>query len=399
VRALVAAALLAAASAQAEAPFPRLMGMNIGAKHYHDPAYQAALARLDVVILGFYRGWNPQGDPAGSAAATREVVGALKARNPRLLVGQYTVLNEMRDDARDAATLDLQRKLDAEGWWLRDARGRRVQWTDSYATWEVNFTPFAARDAQGRRWPEWLAERNHAVFFGPVPEFDLVYLDNVMRPPRVRGDWDGDGANDDPRGAKVLAAHVAGHLAHWRRLRELMPGALLVANVDHDLSDPAWRGVLDGAFLEGLMGERWSIETGAGWEAMMARYRAALSNTRAPHLVGFNVHGDPRDRRFFRYAYASCLLDDGYFSYTDRAMGYSSVPWFEEYAIELGRALQPPPRAPWRDGVWRRDFEGGIVLVNPARSARTAELGPGLGVRLLAKDGAILPRAGGATRP
>ena len=39
--------------------FPRLMGMNIGAKNYDDPAYQRQLARLDVVILGFYQGWKP----------------------------------------------------------------------------------------------------------------------------------------------------------------------------------------------------------------------------------------------------------------------------------------------------------------------------------------------------
>ena len=36
----------------------RLLGMNIGAKNYDDTAYQTQLARLDVVILGFYPGWR-----------------------------------------------------------------------------------------------------------------------------------------------------------------------------------------------------------------------------------------------------------------------------------------------------------------------------------------------------
>lgn len=390
-RALAACLLLAAAAAQAQ-EFPRLMGMNIGAKHYDDALYQEQLARLDVVVLGFYRGWNPRGYAGSSAAAMRKVVQALKARNPNLLVGQYTVLNEANDDARDAATADLREKLHKEGWWLRDARGRRVQWTARYANWDINFTPWAKPDAQGRRWPEWLAERNHAAYFRDVPEFDLVFLDNVLNPLRVKGDWDGDGADDDPKDAKVLAAHFAGHVAHWRRLRELMPGKLLLGNVDHDLANPEWRGALEGAFLEGLMGERWSIETWGGWEAMMKRYRAVLANTRAPHLVGFNVHGDPKDERFFRYAYASCLMGDGYFSFTDKSKGYSSVPWFEDYGIELGRALSPPPDAPWREGVWRRDFERGVALVNPTRSARSLELEPGRRVRLGAKDGIVLAR-------
>jgi hypothetical protein len=39
--------------------FPRLMGMNIGRKHYDDTEYQRQLARLDVVVLGLHKGWKP----------------------------------------------------------------------------------------------------------------------------------------------------------------------------------------------------------------------------------------------------------------------------------------------------------------------------------------------------
>ena len=40
-----AARLSLAAETVPAAPFPRLMGMNIGAKNYDDPAYQRQLAR------------------------------------------------------------------------------------------------------------------------------------------------------------------------------------------------------------------------------------------------------------------------------------------------------------------------------------------------------------------
>src|SRR5258706_80750 len=113
------------------------------------------------------------------------------------------------------------------------------------------------------------------------------------------------------------------------------------------------------------MEENWSIESREGWAAMMARYRAALRNTQAPSLVAFNVVGAVDDFRLFRYAYASCLLDDGYFSFTDRLRGYSSVAWFDEYDYPLGRPLGSPPSAAWDQGVWRADFENVIVLVNP----------------------------------
>lgn len=399
-------------SAQAGAPaFPRLMGMNIGTKNYDEASYQKELARLDVVILGFYKGWNPERYDENSTAAIRRTVRAIKSRNPNLLVGQYTILSEAYDNPKDAASLDLRSKLNSNQWWLMNAAGRKVQWTAAYSTWEVNFTSWTKPDAGGLRWPQWLAERNHVAFFRDVPEFDIVFLDGVTAPLRVTADWNLDGVDDDRNDPKILAAHYAGHLAHWNRLRQLDPRLLLIGNADNDLANAQWRNQLNGAFLEGLMGQSWSIERRQGWAGMMARYRSVLGNTREPRIVGFNVEGDPADYRFFRYAYASCLLDDGYFSFTDGARGYSGVPWFDEYDHKLGAAISPPPATAWSKDVWRRDFENGVVLVNPTGAPRTVALEHGLRrlrgtqdpatnngaavteVKLQPKDGLVLLRA------
>ena len=130
--------------------FPRLMGMNIGAKNYEDARYQQDLSRLDVVILGFYRGWQPPGYASSPQLAMRRVLHDIKARNPAILIGQYTVLNEAYDDPKDAASADLRQKLYANNWWLHDAAGRKVQWTSEYSTWEINFTEWARPDPEGR---------------------------------------------------------------------------------------------------------------------------------------------------------------------------------------------------------------------------------------------------------
>ena len=369
---------LAAAGEPPAAIFPRLMGVNIGTKNYDDTGYQKDLARLDVVILGFYRGWQPPGYAPNATLAMQRAVRAIKAQNPNILIGQYTILNEAYDNPSDAATLDLRDKLHANKWWLLNAAGRKVQWTAEYSAWEINFTTWAKPDSDGKRWPEWLAERNYAVFFRDIPEFDIVYLDNVMIQPRMTGDWDADGVDDDPKDSRTVSAYHAGHVAHWRRIRELQPKSLLLGNADGDLADAQWRNQLNGAFLEVLMGKSWSVETWGGWPAMMARYRAVLQNTRPPKIVGFNVSGAADDYRLFRYAYASCLLDDGYFSFTDESKGYSSVPWFDEYNHKLGNALSAPPTAAWSQGVWRRDFQNGVVLVNPTRETRTVTVESGL---------------------
>jgi len=362
---------------RSSASFPRLMGINIGAKNYQDADYQKELARMDVVVLAFYRGWQPDGYAPTTTLAIRKVVKAIKARNPKILVGQYTILNEAYDDPDNRADQDKRDKLYASKWWLLNAAGRKVQWTSQYRAWEVNLTAWSRADADGRRWPQWLAEREYAVFFRDIPEFDIVFLDGVGAP-RVTADWNLDGRNDDRKDPGILSAHYAGHLAEWNRLRELAPKRLLIGNTDNDLANPQWRGQLDGGLLEGQMGLSWSLETWAGWDKMMERYRAVLKNTRPPRIVGFNVHGSPTDYRFFRYAYASCLLDDGYFSFTDKSVDYSSVPWFDEYGHKLGNARSGPPTIAWSQEVWRRDFENGVVLVNPTMFAKTVKLEPGL---------------------
>jgi hypothetical protein len=376
---------VASVAGEATATCPRLMGMNIGAKNYEDAQYQKDLARMDIVILGFYRGWQPAGYAPTSTLAMRKVVKALKAQNPKILVGNYTVLSEAYDDPKDTASLDLRDKLYASKWWLLNAAGRKVQWTSEFSAWDTNFTEWTRPDSKGRRWPQWLAERNYAVFFRDIPEFDIVFLDNVMSPIRVTADWNLDGVNDDRGSPAVLAAHYAGHVSEWRRLRELLPKALLIGNTDNDLANSEWQGQLDGGFLEAQMGLSWSLETRLGWRRMMDRYSAVLRNTRPPKIVGFNAFGTLTDYRFFRYAYASCLLDDGYFTFTDKARVYSSVPWFDEYDHKLGHALSAPPTGPWNQDVWRRDFQNGVALVNPTDSARTVELEPGLG-RLAGKQ-------------
>ena len=352
-----------------------LLGANIGAKHYDDPAYQAQLARLDTVILGFHPGWR--GDTDGSKI--RAAVLAMKALNPALKVGQYTILNEQVDNPALTANHDVIAKLDATDWWLRDGQtGAKVRWSSEYAAYDINFTAWSTPDADGNRYPQWLAQRNHAQYFSRVP-FDIWYFDNVWRQSRIaQADWRRDGTNQSSADMAVAAAYREGEAAYWQRAAELAPGVLGMGNTDNDLSASELKGRLPAAFLEGMMGASYSLEgRPGGWMLMMRRYFDVTANLKAPRLVGFNVHGSPGDYRFFRYAFASCLLGDGQFSFTDRAVGYSSVPWFDEYEIAFGAPLDAPTLTAWSNGVHRRRYEHAMVLVNPNTDARTVQVGPG----------------------
>ncbi len=362
---LVLAMSVSGFAAANEVGFPRLLGMNIGAKTYHEAHYQKELARLDVVILGFYRGWNPANRPE----PIREVVRELKRLNPSLLVGQYTVLNELNDDPKNVAIEDIRYKLHRENWWLRKSDGSRVQWTSAYNAWEINITEWTKPDFNNQRYPQWLAQRDYRVFFEPVPEFDIWYFDNVMAQQRIgAADWDRDGKDESGKDPRIQQAFRRGQADHWQKAKALAPKLLLMGNADNDLSFPEYKGKLGGVFLEGMMGYRWSPEIQEGWEKTMVRYHTVFDNSLPPRLVGFNVAGKFNDWRFFRYAFATCLLNDGYFSYTDEAKD-GSVPWFDEYEIKLGKAIDPPQKAPWMRGVYRRRFVNGMALVNPAGSS------------------------------
>jgi len=352
--------------------FPKIGGMNIGAKNYGDAAYQTDLAKLDLVILGFYRGWR-----SGSITIKSAVL-SLKAKNPNLWVGQYTIINEAYDDTvAHAANKDLYYKLYQANWWLRDSAGNKVQWTTAYGTFETNFTEFSAPDGQGKRYPQWLAERDFGIYFDTIP-FDIWYFDNVMYKPRTHGDYNLDGINDNPDNAGVQAAFRRGMAAEWQRSRELKPGIYCVGNTDGDLSQTEIAGKLDGGFLEGHFGISWSPETWAGWNVAMTTYHNVMRNTVAPKLTMFNTQGNTSDYKLMRYGLASTLMDNGYYCFTDTAKGYSSVPWFDEFDVDLGTAVDTPQTSAWQKGVYRRLFQKGLALVNPkGNGTKTVYVGPG----------------------
>jgi hypothetical protein len=362
------------AQAAEKISFPRIMGMNIGAKNYDDPKYLDALSRPSVVILGFYPGWRGK----DGNVLMETVVKAIKQRNPASLVGQYTILSETQGSGnRRSADTDKGKKLDREGWWLLNGRGNQVQWTDKYDAFETNITQWTKPDENGLRYPEWVARRDYNTYFRPELGFDIWYFDNALSKPAVEtADWNRDGTDDASDDPEIMRGHRAGHVAEWRLAHELRPDMYLMGNTD-DLSSSEFSGKLQGAFLEALIGKSWSMERWKGWEKMMLRYHTTMKHTASPHIVGFNVWGRDDDYQKMRYGLASCLLGNGYFSYTDLKVGYSSVLWFDEFDVDLGSPVDPSQVEPWEQGVYRRRFEHGLALVNPGFLPKTVPIDAG----------------------
>src|SRR6185369_11786932 len=144
----------------------------------------------------------------------------------------------------------------------------------------------------------------------------------------------------DPRYDPTAAGWLRDGWAHYVSLaRTLMPGKTQIGNVA-DWGDPAstltqYSGILDGGLLEGAVGKTWSFETTGGWLVMMKAYRKTMATLGGPKLGIFNQWGDPTVPKDFRYGYASSLMDDAYYSFTDNNKQYHGVEWFDEFDANL----------------------------------------------------------------
>jgi hypothetical protein len=374
------AALAASTLAQAAftpPPFPRIGGVqNAAPFDYNDPSYQAALARQSLTILNFWPGLHPGGQ------SIQSVVRSIKAINPNALIFLYVNADAQSTNPAGSADASLIEKLNAMHWWLTGSTATAlVSSFFGHGDYTINNSPYTRKDAGGEDSIDWITQWYVEHYFDAAPDIDGFFMDNVFAAPRVAGDWYGDGEVLQPSSPQAQAAIQAGYERYFARARALMPGKYQIGNIATwavgGAAIPAgYTHMADGGVMEQLIGESYSPENVGGWQQMMQQYYADMAALNAPKLAIFNQWGSPTDYQAFRYGFASCLMDDGYYSFTSSASGYTGVVWFDEYNAKLGEPTVPPPTHPWQHGVWRRDFTNGIALVNPkGNGPQTVALG------------------------
>lgn len=401
-------------------PFPRLAGINIGApQNYNDATYEANLAKLSFSVISMYPGFKPGG------MTMDQVVKAIKAINPNTMVFLYVNENEQTEDGGVFASYEAQ--LDSMGWWLYtkgcSSSGTKVASTYGTGYYIINNSPNTKKDSSGDDAVDWMTKFYVQNYYDVAPSSDGFFMDNVFWQPEVDGDWTCGGTTLSSTSAAAGTALRQGYQRYFSLVRTLMPsGKYQIGNIgdwaDATTPIPEYQGMADGGVLEAYIGKSYSYEGFAGWQGMMTRYHSIMGMVNAPKLVIFNAAGAINDYQTLRYSLASSLMDDAYFSYTDTAVGYASVPWFDEYNASLGAAITPPQTSAWQKGVYRRDFANGIALVNPkGNGAQTVTLetsfvklkgnqAPSINngatvtqVTLQDRDGLILLRKPPATQP
>jgi len=206
---------------------------------------------------------------------------------------------------------------------------------------------------------------------------------------------------------------------------------------------PEYDQLLDGGHVESVIGPKWAYSgTGAdgervnsygSFEAALASYRFQLRYARGPQVqvqpvvydTAYYPEGttpqqakpelakkNPNKWRTLRYGLGLALMDNGYFtpnvSILEGEFNKRDIPIMDEYTRGLpwicsastkwlgqpvSGPLGAPPTQAYAKGVWVREFDGGLVVVNPHISrladgsrrlneAQTIELPPGSWTRI-----------------
>ncbi|HEY7076908.1 MAG TPA: putative glycoside hydrolase [Solirubrobacteraceae bacterium] len=309
---------------------------------------------------------------------------------------------------KDSYALYVSSALAAEHpeWILRDAAGNKlfIQFgchdglCPQYAA-DIGSPDFRAR---------WIADARAALAHG----YRGIFIDDVNMEMRVS---DGSGravAPIDPRTGRPMT------LAAWRRymadfmvqVRAALPNAEIVHNAlwfDGD-ADPDVARELHAADLVEI--ERGVEDSGLTGGTGKYGLRTLLGFIDRRHADGQGVildaHSGTTAGRLYGLA-AYFLVSSGRDALADTPGGTPDDWWAAGYDTNLGTALGPRYRT--AEGVWRRDFTGGTVLLNePGAPARTVALPAGLrdlggvarsAVTLGPASGAVLVGAGAPRAP
>jgi hypothetical protein len=253
-------------------------------------------------------------------------------------------------------------KVSDNDWWLRDSQGNFISFSDIWP--DIKFVD------PGRGWNNYLsslAEENvieRGVWDGIFYDMffaNLSWLNN--------GDIDinRDGQTDSSEEINNYWQIWMTDLLDQTKLK--IDEYPLVANVD---IAGEYQKELNGLMMENFPAE-WLGEN--GWSVLIDQYLNVLPlNNQQPQIYVINSNtgnaGKMGSYREMRFGLASALLGDGYYSFDSGDQNHSQVWFYDEYETYLGRAVSSAYNLLDKDnqeikpGLWRRNFEQGIVLVN-----------------------------------
>jgi len=312
------------------------------------------LSKWDLVIIG-----------AEAQVNNPQIFEIMRRNNPDIIILAYIPSSEVPLKLANInpknPLYQLYWKVHRSNWWLYDHNGDYVVfWPNTRMVNVTNKAPLVS----GLRWNTYLPKFVHNKIFS-TGLWDGVFYDNVWSDISWlnSGDIDinRDGKRDNP--SWLDSKWKEGMTTILSHSHSLDPDKIILGN-GGDVFYPYLNGRLYEDFLSSL---------GPGWQGTLNQYQTMLGRAQVPRISIINHGGSAKSYKRMRFGLTTALLNNGYYSFDRAPSTHDQIWWYDEYNTNLGM----PQGASFRysNGVWRRDYRYGIVLVNPTSSRKTLNLG------------------------
>lgn len=289
-----------------------------------------------------------------------------RQKNPDGLIVPYTYPAMFFEEASQSNYngLPIRRyvldEINNANWWLRNASGNKVYSWPRVAVVNVtspawqNFTVETLRNRLG-------IDRWDGVMYDMVDAEIQHYSANGI-------DINGDGQTDSP--ATVNQKWREGMAQLFAKTRQMIGRDKIIITNGNSLD--VYQPNTNGRIFENFP-TPW--EGNGSWQASMYQYLRRLPSLNyrpAVYVINATTNntGNMANYRHLRFGLTSALLGDGYFSFDFGDKSHEQLWWYDEYDVELGHAVSSHYNLLdinndyVRAGLWRRDFENGISIVN-----------------------------------
>ncbi|MFA5358309.1 MAG: putative glycoside hydrolase [Patescibacteria group bacterium] len=344
--------------------YPRLANYFLKTPITDDEAVK--LAKWDLVILGMQ-----------AQETSPEQIKKIKQLNPEIKILAYVASQEFprgHYDKIESVNGPWHKLLAgmSDGWWLMRSNGEHFSsWPGN---WSINVTNQAPVNASGQRWNTYLAQFMHDQVMS-TGLWDGIFYDNVWGSASWVGDGDmdinRDGAKDNP--TWLNTAWNEGMRTMLGKSRQLEgPDKIILGNGTNDYKD----------FLNGRL-----IENAYAWKDWVTdqyAYTDYMSYGQNPKSTVVNNNtantGDWQNYRLMRYGLASTMMNNGYYSFDYGTQSHGELWWYDEYDVDLGQPISAAYNTDTGSseiapGLWRRDYEKGVVFLNSGKEGRIITLG------------------------
>lgn len=405
--------------------FPHIGLLSLGGAQKYAAPFQTYAAKFQMVVIGGdWEGWQ-----TGAGYSKEKVISTIKTQSfVQTRVFQYVSLHALYSNASQNRFPTWYKQVTARNWWLHPSTtiGTPVADPSNSSQWLVDMGPNVPVDPTTALGPyQWAAKFVDDLFrlgkyagTSSSPSLDGFFLDNVLIDPAgANGDWMRVGSSQAHNAASTYNTLMTGQKSFYAYLSTAWPGSINLGNAggsfgnavsnNYAATDPTLNaqilagtstlsGGMQGGDFEHTIGKSYSVETWGGSVGMQAQYRTAMLNFSGAKLMLFhhdNVQANGSDPVTYsgstpatwspawqgaRYGITAALMNNGYYFATGADYDQETTGnhrWFDEYdnaGAGVGYLGQPvtgslgnPQAAAWSNGVWMREFKGGVVLWNP----------------------------------